>query len=172
MRRKILSHSFLLKKGLIKLPLIMNKSLFSMFSGSWIRPSLQQLYCLSKETFCPHLSLICKEDSNYGKTKPFCLARTCKGVVAPQSTVPLSLTSQNSRIPKENGNPEATGIIRPVTKPLCSSCSFCVSSEGLIISIPSKPLEYSGYRHVRSWEPGKKRPKTLWLHEGCWQDKD
>lgn len=103
-------------------PTNMNKSLFSMFRGSWIRPSLQQLHCLTKETFCPHLSLICKEDPNYGKTN---IVLPCKGLQSNCCiTTLLSLTFQRSRIPRENGNAEATDIIKSVTKPLCSSCSF------------------------------------------------
>lgn len=119
-RRKILSHSFLPKKGPIK-SCSYEQEPFLHVQWELDQALLQQFYCLTKETFRPHLSLTCKEDSGCGKTNS---ALPCKVIVAAQSPALLPLTSQNSRIPRENRNPGATGITGSVTRPLCSPCSF------------------------------------------------
>lgn len=76
-RRKILSQSFLLKKGLIKLSLIYEQEPFHYVQWELDQALTSTALLSTKETFCPHLSLICKEDCNYRRTNT---ALLCNGL--------------------------------------------------------------------------------------------
>ena len=138
-----------------------------MFSGSWIRPSLQQLYCLPRKAFVLTSLWYAERTLIMEELIQFCCAMACTGVVAPRSTALLSLTSSEIRIPRENSNTEATDSTKPVTKHLCSGCLFFYLRWRIQHLQPFKASHWTlGYRQARSWGPQRKFRKSLRLHWG------